>query len=305
MATALHLELETSKPTVGAPAGSRGSGRRSAGGAFATRGIGRIFTAATLAVVTLATLFPFYSMLVLSLKPSGGLVFPDSLVPTGLTLDNFNQVLGGNQLLRWLLNTILYSAVSVAIVLLLASMAGYAFAKKRFPGKTGLFWSFIAMLMVPYHVTLIPMFVMVARVGGVDTYWGLIIPTLANAQATFLMRQFIMSIPDELIDAAKVDGASELRIFFQIVIPLCKPILATLGLFVFLWHWNDFLWPLIMAQSPEMMTLTTGMSSMMQNKSPLGVTMAGSVVSLLPIFVAYLFAQRHFTEGATMSGLKG
>jgi multiple sugar transport system permease protein len=274
-------------------------------GAFAPRGAGRVVIAALLALAALATLFPFYAMVVLALKPPAGLFFPGSLVPTGLTLDNFTRIFEANQVLRWLVNTVLYSGVSVVFVLLLSSMAGYAFAKKRFWGRDALFWSFLAMLMVPYHITLIPLFVMVAKAGGVNTYWGLIIPTIANAQATFLMRQFIRGIPDELIDAAKVDGASEVRIFAQIVLPLCKPILATLGLFVFLWHWNDFLWPLVMAQSPEMQLLTTGIAGLMQENVPMSVGMAGAVVALAPIFVAYLFAQRYFTEGATMSGLKG
>jgi multiple sugar transport system permease protein len=222
-----------------------------------------------------------------------------------LTTDGYEVVVASNDLLRWVFNTLVYSVVSVVLVLLLASMAGYAFAKKRFPGRTAMFWSFLAMLMVPYHITLIPTFVMLSKVDGVNTYWGLIVPTLANAQATFLMRQFIAGIPDALIDAARVDGASDLRIFVQLILPLCRPILATLGLFVFLWHWNDFLWPLVIGQDPEMRTLTTGIAGLMREAQPLNVTLAGSVVALAPIFLAYLFAQRHFTEGVAMTGVKG
>lgn len=299
MATLTEPEVRT----TGSPRPIAGQRPR---GAFAPRGVGRVLTGAALAVGALVTLFPFYAMVVLSLKPNaGGLSFPGVLAPTGLTLENYSRIIGTNQVTRWLLNTVLYAGVSVVLVLLLSSMAGYAFAKKRFPGKTAIFWSFLGMLMVPYHITLIPMFVIVAKAGGVNSYWGLIVPTLANAQATFLMRQFIRSIPDELLDAARVDGASEFRIFAQIVLPLCKPILATLGLFVFLWHWNDFLWPLVVAQAPNMQLLTTGIAGLMQDKVPMSVAMAGSVVALAPIFIAYLFAQRYFTEGATMSGLKG
>jgi multiple sugar transport system permease protein len=272
---------------------------------FRRRGAGRVFVPLLLAVATLVTLFPFYAMVVLSLKPAGALTFPEALLPTGFTLEAYRFVLGGNDLLRWVLNTVVYSLVSVVLVLLLASMAGYAFAKKRFPGRTAMFWSFLAMLMVPYHITLIPTFVLLSRLDGVNTYWGLIVPTLANAQATFLMRQFIAGIPDALIDAARVDGASDLRIFVQLILPLCKPILATLGLFVFLWHWNDFLWPLVIGQDPDMRTLTTGIAGLMRESQPLNVTLAGSVVALAPIFLAYLFAQRHFTEGVTMTGVKG
>jgi multiple sugar transport system permease protein len=258
-----------------------------------------------LAVATLVTLFPFYAMVILSLKPAAALTFPEALMPSGLTFEAYRYVLGGNDLLRWVFNTVIYSVVSVVLVLLLASMAGYAFAKKRFPGRTAMFWSFLAMLMVPYHITLIPTFVILSKMDGVNTYWGLIVPTLANAQATFLMRQFIAGIPDAIIDAARVDGASDLRIFVQLILPLCRPILATLGLFVFLWHWNDVLWPLVIGQDPEMRTLTTGIAGLMQQNQPLNVTLAGSVVALAPIFLAYLFAQRHFTEGVAMSGVKG
>ncbi len=272
---------------------------------FKPRGVGRVFVPLLLALATLVTLFPFYAMVILSLKPAVGLTFPDALIPSGLTFEAYEAVLGGNDLLRWVLNTLVYSVVSVALVLLFASMAGYAFAKKRFPGRTAMFWSFLAMLMVPYHITLIPTFVMLSKMGGVNTYWGLIVPTLANAQATFLMRQFIAGIPDALIDAARVDGASDLRIFVQLILPLCRPILATLGLFVFLWHWNDFLWPLVIGQDPEMRTLTTGIAGLMREAQPLNQTLAGSVVALAPIFLAYLFAQRHFTEGVAMTGVKG
>jgi multiple sugar transport system permease protein len=272
---------------------------------FRRRGASRVVVPLLLALATLVTLFPFYAMLVMSFKPASGLTFPEALLPTGLTTDGYEVVVASNDLLRWVFNTLVYSVVSVVLVLLLASMAGYAFAKKRFPGRTAMFWSFLAMLMVPYHITLIPTFVMLSKVDGVNTYWGLIVPTLANAQATFLMRQFIAGIPDALIDAARVDGASDLRIFVQLILPLCRPILATLGLFVFLWHWNDFLWPLVIGQDPEMRTLTTGIAGLMREAQPLNVTLAGSVVALAPIFLAYLFAQRHFTEGVAMTGVKG
>ncbi|MPZ81678.1 MAG: ABC transporter permease subunit [Actinophytocola sp.] len=272
---------------------------------FRPRRLGRVLVPLLLAVATLVTLFPFYAMVVLSFKPASVLTFPDALIPTGLTAEAYRIVLSANNLARWILNTLVYALVSVVLVLLLASMAGYAFAKKRFPGRTAVFWSFLAMLMVPYHITLIPTFVILSKLDGVNTYWGLIVPTLANAQATFLMRQFIAGIPDEIIDAARVDGASDLRIFVQLILPLCRPILATLGLFVFLWHWNDFLWPLVIGQDPEMRTLTTGIAGLMRESQPLNVTLAGSVVALTPIFLAYLFAQRHFTEGVAMTGVKG
>ncbi|MBN8204804.1 carbohydrate ABC transporter permease [Microbacterium esteraromaticum] len=250
--------------------------------------------------------FPFYAMVVLSLKPGAAVSFPESLLPWGgIAFDSYAQVLSGQNIVLWLFNTLVYSLVSVVAVLLFSAMAGYAFAKKRFAGKELMFWSFLAMVMVPFHVTLIPTFLLIANLGGVDEYWGLIVPTLANAQAVFLMRQFIQGLPDELFEAARIDGASEMRIFLRIVLPLCKPVLATLGIFVFLWHWNDFLWPLIVAKSNDMFTLTVGISSLQQQDVPLSVMLAGSVVALVPIFMAYLIAQRYVQEGVTGSGIKG
>lgn len=250
--------------------------------------------------------FPFYAMVVLSLKPGKVVELPGSLLPwKDISFDAYEQVLSGQNILGWLGNTLIYSLVSVVAVLFLSALAGYAFAKKRFAGKEVMFWSFLAMVMVPFHVTLIPTFILMAGLGGVDTYWGLILPTLANAQAVFLMRQFIQGLPDDLFEAARIDGAGEFRIFLQIVLPLCKPILATLGIFVFLWHWNDFLWPLIIAKSNAMFTLTVGISSLQQQNVPLSTMLAGSVVALAPIFLAYLIAQRYVQEGVTGTGIKG
>lgn len=258
-----------------------------------------------LSIAAVLCFFPFYAMVVLSLKPGLAVQFPQSLLPWNLSTASYEQVLGGQNLLAWVGNTLIYAIVSVVAVLLLSAMAGYAFAKKRFRGKETMFWSFLAMVMVPFHVTLIPTFIVLAKLGGVDTYWGLILPTLANAQAVFLMRQFIEGLPDDLFEAARIDGAGEFRIFLTIVLPLCKPVLATLGIFIFLWHWNDFLWPLIMAKSSDMWTLTVGIASLQQQNVPLSVMLAGSVVALVPIFFAYVVAQRYVQEGVTSAGIKG
>ncbi|WP_208814094.1 carbohydrate ABC transporter permease [Micromonospora echinofusca] len=265
----------------------------------------RIVRTVLLLLGALVTLFPFYAMVVLSFKPTGPVTFPDSLLPWPFSTEAYDQVIGAKSVLRWMWNTVVYSVVSVVGVLLFASMAGYAFAKKRFPGKEAMFWSFLAMLMVPYHVTMIPTFIIIAELNGVDSYWGMIVPTLANAQAVFLMRQFIASLPDSLFEAARLDGCSEWRVYVSIVLPLIKPIMATLGVFVFLWHWNDFLWPLIVGQSLDMRTLTTGIASLQQENVALNMLLAGSVVAFVPIFMAYLIGQRYFTEGVSTTGIKG
>jgi multiple sugar transport system permease protein len=299
------MALATGLPEAATPAASVPDKDPPASGPFTLRGVGRVAHYLALAVAALLTLFPFYAMVVLSLHPRGVVRLPGSLLPWPISGEAYAQVLGSRSLARWLLNTILYAGISVVLVLLLSSMAGYAFAKKRFRGREPLFWSFLAMLMVPYQITLIPTFILVAKAGGVDTYWGLIVPTLANAQAVFLMRQFIAALPDELFDAARMDGCSEWRIYVSMVLPLIRPILATLGVFVFLWHWNDFLWPLVVGQDPSMRTLTTGLASLQSENVPLNLVLAGSVVAFLPIFLSYLWGQRYFTEGVATSGIKG
>ncbi|HEX3516744.1 MAG TPA: carbohydrate ABC transporter permease [Trebonia sp.] len=257
-----------------------------------------------LAIVAVATLFPFYVMVVLSTQNGQAISLPRSLFPVHFNFSAYVQALQGGNVAQWALNTLIYAGVSVVLVLTFASFAAYAFAKKRFFGKTVLFWTFIAMLMVPYQLTLIPQFILVSKLGGIDTYWGLIVPTLANAQALFLMRQFIAQVPDELIEASRIDGAGELRTFVQIVLPQTKPILATLGVFVFLWHWNDFLWPLVETRSPDHYVMTVGLYSLEAQNVSLAITMAAAVMTFLPIFAIYLALQRYFIRGVTMTGLK-
>lgn len=259
-----------------------------------------------LSLAAIFSFFPFYAMVVLSLKPGAAVEFPGSLLPWGdMSFASYEQVLSGQNILLWLFNTLVYSLVSVVAVLFLSAMAGYAFAKKRFAGKEVIFWSFLAMVMVPFHVTLIPTFLLIANLGGVDEYWGLILPTLANAQAVFLMRQFIQGLPDELFEAARIDGASEMRIFLRIVLPLCKPVLATLGIFVFLWHWNDLLWPLVVGQSDEARTLTVGLATLNTETVSTSNIMAAALISFVPCFVIFIFLQRHIVESITATGIKG
>ncbi|MGA4506989.1 carbohydrate ABC transporter permease [Propionibacteriaceae bacterium G1746] len=257
-----------------------------------------------LALVAVVTCFPFFVMLVLSVQPGKPFSLPGSLLPTSIDLSEYTRLLGRGEMVQWMLNTTIYSVLGVVLVLALASLAAYAFAKVDFPGRGLMFWLIIAMMMIPYHLTLIPKFLLVSELGGLDTYWGLVLPTVANVQALFLMRQFIAGIPNELIEAAKVDGAGELRIFWSIILPQLKPIMATLAVFVFLWHWNDFLWPLVALQSGDMYTLTVGLASLNAEETSLATVMTGSVITLVPIFIIFLFAQNWFVRGVTMSGIK-
>ncbi|WP_049562827.1 carbohydrate ABC transporter permease [Nonomuraea sp. SBT364] len=259
--------------------------------------------AALLAVLSLLTVAPFLAMFVVALSPAGQPTLPAQW-PDSLTLDNLSKVLSASGFVKWTVNSLLYSVVSVVVILLTASMAGYAFAKKRFPGRDAMFWTFLATMMVPFQATLIPTFVLVNSLEGVDTFWGLIVPTLANSQAVFLMRQFIMGLPDELFDAAKVDGASELRVYLTIVVPLTKPIMATLGVFVFLWHWNDFLWPLVVGQSDATRTLTVGLTTLRTEEMQLSMLMASATISVIPCLLVFFLLQRYLVNSIAMTGFK-
>ncbi|MFV0131220.1 carbohydrate ABC transporter permease [Streptomyces sp. HMX112] len=257
-----------------------------------------------LLLVALVTVTPFVVMVLVAFAPPGGSTLPGALDVTRATWRNFSDVLAGADILRWALNSLVYSLVSVLFILLFASMAGYAFAKKRFPGREILFWSFLATLMVPFQATLVPYYILVSEMGGVDTYWGLIVPTLANSQAVFLMRQFIVQLPDELFEAAKIDGASEWRVFTTVVVPLTRPILATLGVFVFLWHWNDFLWPLVIGQSEAMRTLTVGLATLEGENVTVNQMMAGATITVIPCLLVFGLLQRYLTDSIATSGLK-
>lgn len=257
-----------------------------------------------LLLISLVTIFPFFAMVIISLQPGQAIRIPDSMMPGDISFDAYRQALGSSDIPQWALNSAIYSIVSVFLVLAFAAMAGYAFAKKRFFGRETIFWVFIAMLMIPYHLTIIPQYIIVGEMNGLNTLWGMIAPTIANAQAMFLMRQFIMDIPDELIEAAKIDGAGEFRVFWTIILPQTKPIMATLGTFVFLWHWNDFLWPLVAAQSPDKYMLTVGLNTLQEQQVPLATVMATAVIMFIPALLVFIGLQRFFVRGVMMSGLK-
>ncbi|MGB4135442.1 MAG: carbohydrate ABC transporter permease [Microbacterium sp.] len=257
-----------------------------------------------LALVAVGTIFPFYVMVMLSMRGGQQITLPGALVPAGLSFDAYEAMLGNPDLGRWMLNTLLYSVISVVLVLLISTTAAYVFAKKRFPGRTVLFWLIMSTMMVPYHLTLIPQFLMISKMNGVDTLWGLIAPTLVNMFALFLMRQFIAGVPDELFEAARMDGAGEWRIFFRILLPQLKPVMATLSVFVFLWHWNDFLWPLVVTRTPGNYVITVGLLSMFAKDASMAQTMAGAVITFVPIVIVYLILQKYFERGTMTSGMK-
>ncbi|MCI2178688.1 MAG: carbohydrate ABC transporter permease [Ancrocorticia sp.] len=260
-----------------------------------------------LTISLILTLLPFVWMVLGSVKTQAELMQrPITWWPQHPTLQNFVEWFTELDFPRYLTNSVVVSVVVVLGNLVFCSMMGYALAKMEFPGKKLIFGIVMVMLMVPAVVTMIPLFVLVANMGMVNTYWGLILPSLATPFGVFLMRQFMQSIPESLIEAARVDGASELRIFAQILMPMSGPPLATLGVFTFLGSWNSFLWPLVVAQDSHMYTLPVALSLFSVGKlgPEYGTVMAGAVLIIAPVLVLFAFLQKYFVQGMATAGLK-
>ncbi|MBG6185285.1 multiple sugar transport system permease protein [Arthrobacter sp. CAN_A214] len=260
-----------------------------------------------LIVAAVATLLPFAWMLLGSFKTQGELLQrPVTWWPQDPTLENYDRWFTDLNIGQFFTNSLVVAVFTVLGNLLFCSMVGYALAKMDFPGKKFLFLLVMITLMIPGVVTFVPMFVMVSTIGLVNTYPALILPFLVSPLGVFLMRQFIMGIPDSLIEAARIDGAGELRIFTRIVLPLCGPALATLGILTFLSSWNNFLWPLVAAQSEEKYTLPVALSlfSTGQNATDYGLLLAGAVLVITPIVVLFIALQRFFIQSVAAAGIK-
>ena len=230
---------------------------------------------------------------------------PPTLLPESLHLDNYRTVLGDTAFVRYFLNSVLVAGITVASVLITSSMAGYAFAKFEFPGRRVLFVLVLATLMIPFQVRVIPLYVLASDLGLLDSYAGLVLPGLVDAFGIFLMRQYLQSIPSELIDAARVDGASELTIFVRIVLPLAKPALAALAIFSLVASWESFLWPLLVLSSPDKYTLPLGLAQFSGRfVTRVDLQMAASALTILPMLIVFLIMQRRFIEGMATAGMK-
>jgi len=231
--------------------------------------------------------------------------YPPTLMPRAWTLDNYTQVFKELPFLRLYRNTFLYAGTVTASSLVLDSMAAYALARLRFRGSTAVFVIIIVLLMLPFQVTLVPLYQLMHSLGLINTLPGLIIPRLTNAFGIFFMRQFFLGLPHDLEDAARIDGASEWRIFRQVIVPLAKPALLALGLFYFQGNWNDLIWPLIMTNNVHDGTLPAGLSLFNgQHNINYGVVMAGSVLSLIPVVLLFLIVQKSFVQGIATTGTK-
>jgi multiple sugar transport system permease protein len=249
---------------------------------------------------------PFLWMISTSLKSLKEVfVYPPTFLGERIVWENYLRIADRFPFGLFFLNSTKITLIVVAVQLLTSSMAGFAFARLKFPFRDGIFTLYLATLMVPYHVTLVPIFVIMRAFGWVDTHCSLVVPNLVSAYGTFLMRQFFITIPEELVDAAKIDGCTPFGVFWRIFMPLCKPALATLGVFIFMGTWNDFVRPLIFINSIPKMTIPLGLSAMQgMYSTDWPVLMAGTFISLLPILVVFAFAQKHFVKGVALSGIK-
>lgn len=282
---------------------------------------GRALTYLVLVVIAIICAAPFVWMLSASFEPLGQIFsWPPHWLPTHPTLHNYTAFMSsGSNIVRWFLNSALVAGTITILQTFLSALAAYAFAKRRFPGRDLIFYLFLGTMMFPGAVLFIPNYIILKDIplfggndlagqgghGWLNSYWGLIVPSAVSAFAIFLLRQYMKSIPDDLLDAARMDGGSELWIFWRVVIPLSRPALAAVAIFTFGFFWQDYLWPLIVINSPSLYTLPLGLGQFsQQNRTVWDLLMAGSVISVAPVIVVFLIFQRHFVQGIAMSGMK-
>jgi ABC-type glycerol-3-phosphate transport system permease component len=260
-----------------------------------------------LAAISALMLFPFAWMLASSFKPFTEIFAGRSFLPVQPTLANYASLFQQSDALRKVWNSLYIAALYTALAVFLCAMGGYAFAKFRFPGRGVMFGFLLATMAVPFAVIMVPLFIMMRNwFHWIDTAWPLIVPWAANAFGIFFMRQYMLSVPDDMLDAARVDGASELRIFLRIVLPVSRPGLASLAILFFVLKWNDFLWPLAVLRSDEVQTVPVMLNSLQgpPGRTAFDVLMAGSVVSVLPMLLLFLLLQRHLVVGLTAGAVR-
>lgn len=267
---------------------------------------GKVLVYGVLAVAVTLAIFPFLYMVSLSLQSDADLYSGVPVIfPSVLQFSNYVDIWERAPFARFVLNSFIIAGGITALHLIFDPLIGYVFAKMDFPGRKPMFAALLATLMLPFFIRMIPLYILTAEMGMLNTYQGLIMPFAMSAYGIFLMRQFILPIPDELIDAARIDGAGELRIFFSIILPQIRPALATLGLLTFVFQFNEFLWPLIVVSTTEMRPITTGLTLFNQEFfTAWNLTATGGVILFLPSFVLFLFTQRYFIRSVMMSGMK-
>ncbi|MFC7374227.1 carbohydrate ABC transporter permease [Brachybacterium sp. GCM10030268] len=263
---------------------------------------------AALAILAALMVFPLYWMVVSALTPGGQSQSAEFyLWPDQPTLSNYTEVFSTQPVWRWIGNSLLISCVTTALSVVVSLGAGYALAKFRFTGKGILYAAFMVTIMIPIQVTLVPSFLVVARLGLVDSPWAVILPTAFDVVGIFIARQFMLGVPDALIEAARVDGAGEFRAFFSVVLPTSGPLVGVLVILAFMTRWNDFLWPMVVLQGNESFTVPVALSTLTNNPafaSPWGAVMAVATITVLPILAVFLVFQRQFVQGISSTGIK-
>jgi multiple sugar transport system permease protein len=253
-----------------------------------------------------ATLFPLYWMLAASLMPQGeASAIPPRLVPSRPTLEHYVALFSRLEIGRVLLNSVVIALAVTVVSVFLNALAGWSLAKLRFPGRRRLFALLLAAMVVPGQVAMLPLFLLLRSLGLVNTIGGVVVPAAASLFGIFLIRQYALSVPDELLDAARVEGAGELKIFWRIGVPLCKPALVTLALFTCVGTWSDFMWPLVVLTDQKKYTLPVALANLSgEHALDVELMMAGAVVTVLPVLLLFLFLQRAYIAGITMGGVK-
>ena len=308
------------------PSTKRPRRRRESGPAFWTK---RILAYAVLVPGAILFVAPFAWLISASFQDQGSMFsYPPHWIPDHPTLSGYKSFFGvgggrdagASDAWRWFANSAFVATSVTVLQLFFNSLAAYAFAKRRFPGRDFIFMIFLGTMMIPGQVTLIPNYLALKHVpffggndmfgngghGWLDSYYGLILPGAVSAFGVFLLRQYMLSIPNDLLDAARIDGAGEFRIFLRVILPLCGPVLAATGIFTFTYAWEDFFWPLIIISSPDHYTAPLGLAMfVVKNRTSWDVLMAGSVIATLPMVAVFMVFQRKFIQGISMSGLKG
>ena len=298
MATTVETRAEQGAVTA-TPAAASASARRGPGR------VARLLLHVTLLAGTFIMLSPFLVMLVVSLWPTEAFL-SRSFPLDQMTLNNYVETFQVVPFARYYLNSAIVATSTTVLQILIASLAAFAFARLRFRGRETIFIMYLATLMIPFLVTLIPNFLIIRRLGWYNTYAALVIPALFSVVSVFLMRQYFRGIPLDLDEAARMDGASSLRIWWQVILPLSWPVMAALGIFTFQATWNDFLWPLVVTSSDTVRTIPIGLSYFVgQYSTAWNLLMAGSVIALLPVLVIYMVAQKSFVQGITLTGMGG
>lgn len=266
----------------------------------------RILLYGSLGLASALAILPFAWMLSASLMPMGeASTFPPRFVPPEITLEQYRVLFQTLHVGRYFVNSLILAVSVTLLSLLVNSMAGFAFAKFWFRGKRPLLVMLLASMAIPVQVTMLPLFLLMKKLGLLNTYLAVILPAAASIFGIFLMSQYLKSIPDSFIEAARMDGASDFSIYWRIILPLCKPVLLTLALFTFMGTWNDFMWPLVVMTQEDMYTLTVALASLSgEHVQDVELMMAGSVITIIPVLLLFLVLQKHYIQGIVVGGLK-